>query len=130
MTGHGNAWPGLHAAGLADVDQIAETRRPSAFFTALDQADKKIADDQVQAVVFLAAIRTYECVCGAECEFTEDSNLTDFAALNSWLGHHNRCAEFRELEDTGMALVGTVRHLTPSSAPSPTVPPAACASGD
>lgn len=129
MSGLGT-WPGLHATGLADVDQLAETRRPSAFFAALDHADRRLTDEQLQAETFERCVGAYSCECGSRFEFTEAADLTDFAALNSWHGHHNRCAEFRELEATGMALVGTVRHLTPSTAPSPTVPPAACASGD
>lgn len=125
----GNAWPGLHAAGLADIDQLAE--KPNAFFGALDKANEKIANDELQAETFARCVGAYSCECGSRFEFTEESDLTDFAALNSWHGHHNRCAEFRELEATGLALVGTVRNLSAPCAPSPAAPPSArAASGN
>ncbi len=128
---NGTAWPGLHASGLADVDQLAETRRPSAFFGALEDVNHKIADDQLIADALTAAVRVYECdVCGAVCEFTSVATIDDYAVLNRWLGHHNRCADFAAVEAAGLALVGTVRNLATPCAPSPAGPPAACAPGD
>lgn len=109
----GVSWPGLHATGLADVEQIAAERRKSAFFAALDEVNRKIADEQLQAEAFAAAVGEHTCVCGSGIYFTPDSTLDDYAELNRWLGHHGRCPEVAQLESTRMALIGSVRHLSP-----------------
>ena len=37
---------------------------------------------------FTAAVGGRDCPCGAVFEFTADSSLEDYAALNRWLGQH------------------------------------------
>lgn len=82
--------------------------RPSKFFKAMSEANNQIDEFDglhrrvnelesaaaVAAEMFAAAIGFYACGdCLASFEFTEDSGLDEYAALNRWLGHHERCAE-------------------------------------
>lgn len=53
----------------------------------VDQFSGAIVD-----TTFEAAVGFYNCRCGVEpFEFTEHATIEDYAALNRWVGHHNRC---------------------------------------
>jgi hypothetical protein len=84
------AWPGLHSApAFRSIDMLSGANaRPSAFFAALNEANRRVTDAQVQRDDFARAVGFYSCPCGSEFEFTEDSTLEDYAALNRWLGTH------------------------------------------
>ena len=95
------AWPGLHAAPMhREIDQLTGARRPSAFFRALDATDTKIAEAQRQAVElatfnealeWAAESAPYRCQCGESFDYPDEAGIEDYAALNRWLGRHERC---------------------------------------
>lgn len=61
----------------------------------LDTADE-IAAQALSARLTHEAFGTaagfYDCPCGSEYEFDEDSTLEDYAGLNRWLGQHMPCS--------------------------------------
>lgn len=67
---------------------------PAGFFRALSEADNfcaENADAGQYRQALTAAVGVYTCPCGDGFEFTEDSTIEDYAALNRWLGRHERC---------------------------------------
>lgn len=88
-------WPGLHAApAFRSIDQLSgDNARPSAFFSALDEATRQAIDTELVRDAFARAVGRHACRCGESFEFPEDGGIDDYAALNRWLGHHGRCTE-------------------------------------
>ncbi len=82
------AWPGLHASTALDQVLAEPPQQPSAFFTALQQADRDATDLETMRDDMARAVGYYDCPCGSEIEFDEDGTLEDYAALNRWLGEH------------------------------------------
>lgn len=66
--------------------------KPSVFFQALNEANRRVLDAAIIADTFARAVGNYQCSCGESFEFVDGMGIDDYAALNRWLGHHGRCA--------------------------------------
>ncbi|MCP3811814.1 hypothetical protein NLX62_05650 [Mycobacteriaceae bacterium Msp059] len=65
--------------------------RASVFFDALNEAGRRATDAELVRDAFARAVGVHRCGCGEQFEFTAESTIDDYAALNRWLGHHGRC---------------------------------------
>lgn len=94
---------GLPSAPMhREIDQLTGRRSPSKFFQALDAATRREADAKardVELATFNEAIEwaadngPYACLCGEVFDFPAEAGIDDYAALNRWLGRHERCGE-------------------------------------
>jgi hypothetical protein len=70
---------------------------PSGFFRALSEADnfcRDNADAEQYRQALAAAVGFYCCGdCLTSFQFHEGATLEDYAALNRWLGRHERCGD-------------------------------------
>lgn len=87
------------APKIRTVDALTGERAgvPSGFFRALSEADnfcRENADADQYRQALAAAVGFYCCGdCLMSFRFHEGATLEDYAALNRWLGRHERCGD-------------------------------------
>lgn len=76
------------------------SKRPSAFFAALNEATRRATDSELIRDAFARAVGYYSCPCGDAFEFADGMGIEDYAALNRWLAHHfDPCATLQAAEN-------------------------------